>query len=193
MRLFALQTNVNTLAKRFCEADEKVHHITRYHGLAFLGAIVKNTFLTVLIAAAAGAAIWFAAPIGLVLSVAAGMWFVLVFFSILRAYLDWSYDVIIITSEKVIFVDQTSIFHRSITPVHVDNIGAIHTETQFANLLPFGILKISLKQGENKEFVRDYVPDVEQVAAAISSIVTQYQRSRGQEAATTPPSFDATP
>jgi hypothetical protein len=107
------------------------------------------------------------------------LWFVFVFFNLIKAYIDWAYDFILITTDKVILLDQTSFFKREIKPIHIENIGGVSTETQFWDIFPFGTLCIHLKEGMGgQNITKYYVPRARKVAGILSDVVTKYQRKQ---------------
>jgi len=179
VRIFALETDVQKIIKRFCNEGECVHLVTPYHTLSFFFASLRDIVISgVLIGA--GVFSWqMGWPMLATIIVLTVVWFVFVFFNLLKAYLDWAYDCIIVTQDKVILIDQTSIFKQEVKPIYVDNIGGISTSTQFWNLFPFGIVKMHLKEGLGGDsLVLRYVPRASEVAAVISNIVTEYQRKQ---------------
>ncbi len=177
MRIFALETDLEKIKKRFCQDGECVLHTTPFHTLSFLFASLRDIFLTIVFFFGGWAGIAFGLPVLWTVGGLSVAWFILVFFSFLKAYIDWLYDCIIITTDQVILVDQTSVFKHEIRPMHVDNIGAITTTTQFWNMFPFGIIKIHLKEGLGGDtIILKYVPRAEEVAVIITGVVKDYQR-----------------
>ena len=179
MQIFALQTDKNEIIRRFCHDHdgECVVLMTHYHGLSFLFASIREIFLTIILLAIGIVAWIFGFPMAWTLGILALLWFVLVFFNVSKAYLDWYYDFIIVTTDKIILVDQTSIFHRDVMPIHIENIGGISSFTQFWNIFPFGGLCIHLKEGRGgKDITKKYIPRSQEVAGKISDVVTRYQR-----------------
>lgn len=151
--------------------------MTYYHGLSFLFAILREMFLTVVLFGIGIAAWLMEWPMGWTLVILALLWFGFVFFNVIKAYIDWQYDFILVTTDKVVLVDQTSVLHQEIKPIHIENIGGVSTETQFWGLFPFGCIRMHLKEGEGGTYiVKKYVPRAEEVAGKISDVVTRYQR-----------------
>ena len=110
------------------------------------------------------------------------IWFFFVFSSLLKIYIDWRYDFIVVTTDKVILVDQTLFFKQQIMPIHVENIGGISTFTQFWDIFPFGGMFIHLKEGlGGKDVEVKYVPHAQVLAGKISDVVTRYQRHNYQK------------
>lgn len=177
MKFLALETDIEKIKRQFCTMNECHVHQTRYHGLSFLFAIIREVIITlVLFGIGVGAAL-FGIPMFWVLVVLVVIWVCFVFFNVLKAYIDWCFDLILITTDKVILIDQTSIFKQEVKPIHIENIGSISTETQFWNLFPFGIIRINLKEGEGGDTILlRYVPNADDVAAKITDVLTQFQR-----------------
>lgn len=177
MRIFALETDTEKLTKQCLSDGEKVVLMTYYHALSFLFASLREIFTTIIIFTI-GIAFWyFEAPMLWVIFILFIIWFFFVFFNLLKAWIDWRYDFILVTTDKLVLVDQTSIFHQKINPIHLENIGSISSETQFMNIFGFGKIVVSLKEGEGGQSITlKYVPNVEQVSTKISQTVTYYQR-----------------
>ncbi len=177
MRIFALETNVGKLKKKFMAEGEQEILLTYYHGLSFLFASLREIILTALLVAGGIAAVLLGAPPVWTVGILFGLWFVFVFFNLIRAYIDWAYDFILVTTDKIIFVDQTSFFRHEITPLNLESVVGVSAETQFWDIFPFGILSVHLKEGiGNERIVKRYVPHAEDVAAKISDVVTHFQR-----------------
>jgi hypothetical protein len=94
----------------------------------------------------------------------------------LRAFIDWRYDLIIITSDKVIIVNQSSIFHREIRQMHLENFASVTARTQYLNLFPFGKLCFDLKEGVGRSICLNYVPRADFVASRIAECVQCMER-----------------
>lgn len=177
MRIFALETDTEKLKKRFLSEGEQEVLMTYYHGLSFFFASVREMILTIFLVTAGVVAVMLNAPLGWTVSVLFLLWFVFVFFNLLRAYIDWAYDFILVTTDKIIFVDQTSIFRQEIKPLNLENVGGVSTKTQFWDIFPFGIVSVHLKEGlGGDKIIKKFIPRAQEVAAKISEVVTRYQR-----------------
>ncbi|HLD64191.1 MAG TPA: hypothetical protein VI913_04840 [Candidatus Peribacteraceae bacterium] len=177
MRLFALQTDKNQVVERFCHGGESIVRLTHYHWMMFAVGIIQEILVTIGLGILAGMAVFLGMPWGYAAGAFVVTWFAFCFFGILKAYLDWCYDFILITTDKVILVDQTSIFRQTIKPIHLENIGAAGTSTQWWNMFDFGILVLDLKEGEGGGTItKRFVPHARDVAGAISDALTRYQR-----------------
>jgi hypothetical protein len=103
---------------------------------------------------------------------------VLVSYGLLQAYIDWKYDFIFLTTDKLIIVDQSSLFRKSLTPINLENLGDVVAETQWLNLFDFGMLHFALKEGQGPEIVLKYMPHADKLVAMISQQITLYQRRK---------------
>lgn len=177
MHIFALETDVGKIKKQFLSEGEQEVLMTYYHGLSFFFASLREIATTIVLFAIGVVAVVWGAPLGWTVGVLFVFWFLFVFFNLLRAYIDWAYDFILVTTDKVIFMDQTSIFRHEITPINMESVGGVSTGTQFWNVFPFGTLTVHLKEGfGNERITKKYVPRAQEVAAKISEVVTKYQR-----------------
>lgn len=181
MRLFALDTDLSAVKRRFMSEGEQELMIVYHHGLFFAFAVVREAILTLIIIGLGilGYTLGLRADFIAILSV---LWVIFVFAHMLKAYLDWCNDILISTSDKVILIDQTSIFKRTITPISLENFASIVAVTQFFNIFPFGKIVMNLKEGVGDKIILEYIPDHQHVAACISGCVTQFQRRRTQQA-----------
>lgn len=186
MRIFALETDIEKVKQKFCHSGECVLLSTPFHTFSFFFSSLREILITMILFGVGFVAFAYGLPMGWVLGILLFIWVIFVFFNLLKAYVDWLYDFIIVTDHQVILVDQTSIFKNEIRPIHVDNIGAITTSTQFWNIFPFGTLKIHLKEGLGGDTVTlKYVPNAEEVAATITRSVSAHQsRHNGSTQAT---------
>ncbi len=177
MRILALETDPEKIKQQCLSKGEEVVLMTYYHGMSFFFASLREIFVTVFMFII-GLGLWYVgAPMLWVSVVLFFIWFFFIFFNILKAWIDWQYDFILVTSDKLVLVDQTSIIRQKINPIHLENIGSIASETQFWNLFGFGKIIINLKEGEGGQHITlKFVPHVEQIASKISGTVTYYQR-----------------
>jgi hypothetical protein len=179
MKIFALETDAERLCANFCGPNERIVATIRFHGLRFAVQLVVDLFWTAVIiglcvfVARVGVPMGYAALAGLV------AWIILVFFPLLRVFLDWRFDMLLITSEKIVIVDQSSIFHQKIQHLNMENVASTHAETQFWNLFPFGSLRIELKEGVGKGITLRYIPHASRVASMISDVFVSFEQRRG--------------
>ena len=177
MRILALETDIQKVIDQNLSANEEMVLMTYYHPLSFLFSSLREIIITLVFIGAAFLFWYFSAPMLYAIPALIGLWLVFVFLNLLKAWIDWRYDFIMVTTDKLVLVDQTSIIHQKINPIHLENIGSIASETQFWNLFGFGKIVVNLKEGEGGQaIVLTYVPRADQVAAKISQTVTYYQR-----------------
>ena len=195
MRIFALETDKSKIIQKFCHQGECVVLMTYYHGLSFLFAIIREIIITVVLIVVAFIAVAYGAPLWTTIGVLSVLWLIFVFFNLAKAWIDWQYDFILVTTDKVILVDQTSFFKQEIKPIHIENIGSVSTETQFWGIFPFGQIQINLKEGEGGDVItKRYVPRAEEVASKISTVVTNFQRGdQGKQFTNAPEAQTAAP
>lgn len=178
MHFFALETDIEKIKARFlCEGEEQEILTTRYHGLSFLFSSIRELFVTALIFAVGVAAWWFGAPMGYTVLILFAIWFFFVFYNLAKAWIDWRFDFVFITTDKIVVVDQTSIFRHKVNPIHIENVGSVTSETQFWDIFNCGIVRINLKEGEgNEKIILTYVPNAKEVASKVSDVVTRFQK-----------------
>lgn len=177
MRIFALETDVNKIMERFCHGDECEVLRTHFHGMSFALSIVRECLITVVLIGIIIAAFVYGWPLGWTFAITGAVFLFFVVPTTIKAIMDWMYDCIIVTTDKVIFVDQTAFFHNEIKPIQFDNIGGVSTRTQWLGIFSFGEVVIALKEGEGgADVVRRYVPHARDVAGKITEAVTTYQR-----------------
>lgn len=178
MHIFALETDIEKLKKRFLSSEEREIRTVSYHGFRFLASLFRDVILTIVIIASVIGLSFTDVPKLWIIPTAIVLWIFLVFRSLLRSYIDWKYDFILITTDKVIMVDQSSIFRQKITPMNLENFASASAETQFMNLFSFGILHFSLKEGVGEEVKLRYIPNAQDTAACLSDTITTFQRRK---------------
>ena len=178
MRLFALDTRViETICDRYCTKGETQVLLTRYHWLSFILRTIREFIITLILLVVVGIAWSYDWPMIEIIGGAASLWVIFVLFRFLKAFIDWRFDFLFVTSDKIVLVDQTSIFSRNEKPVHLENVGGVSASTQFWDIFPFGKITIHLKEGLGGDSVTIlYVPHAQQVGATIADVVTKYQR-----------------
>jgi hypothetical protein len=178
MQIFALETDIGKLTKRFLSSEETVVRTVHYHWFPFFLACLKNFLFTLIAVALIVGAVTIDLPVLWASVVVGAAWMVFVFFPLLRAYIDWKYDCVIVTSDKLIVVDQSSIFRQKVTPINFESFANASAETQFWNIFPFGRVNLDLEEGAGEPLVLRYIPDAQGVASTISDTVTQFQRRK---------------
>ncbi len=177
MRIFALETNLRKLEEKFLSPGERHVITTFFHWFIFLISVVKYFFITLIIAGLGVTAdVLTAAPWQWTLLAAGIVWLVIVPYPLLTRYIDWKYDFIFVTTTRVIIVNQSSIFRQTVKQLHLENFASVTSQTQFANLLPFGKVIFELKEGHGKELIFKYIPDAPAVADVIADTVALFGR-----------------
>lgn len=181
MHIFALDTDIEGVKRRFLSANEREILTTYRHGFFFFLQIILQLVLTIgLVAAGVALNTWDILPWDIpswwIVGVLVLLWIILAFPTILKAFLDWKFDFIFVTTDKVVLVDQSSIFHHRITPMNLENFASVTAASQFWNLFPFGSLHFQLKEGIGEDITMKYIPNADEVAAKIADTVTLYQR-----------------
>lgn len=181
MRILALDTDIEGVKRRFLSVGEQEILTAYRHGFFFFLQIILQLVLTIgLIAAGVALNTWDILPWDIpswwIIGVLALLWILLAFPTILKAFLDWKFDFIFVTTDKVVLVDQSSLFHHRITPMNLENFASVTAASQFWNLFPFGALHFQLKEGIGEDITMKYIPNADEVAAKIADTVTLYQR-----------------
>lgn len=178
MRLFALDTNATQkICQRYCIEGEAEILLTRYHWMSFFLRSVREFLITLILLGVVYVAWTYEWPLTEIIGSVVALWVVFVLFKVLKAFIDWRFDFILVTTDKIVLVDQTSIFSREEKPIHLENVGGIAAETQCWDIFPFGKITIHLKEGLGGDAVTTYfVPHAQEVAATIVDAVTKYQR-----------------
>lgn len=179
MRIFALETDENKVKSKFIGADETELATIHYHFFKFLGVFVWSALLTAILI---GLSVWLAfllqVPLEWDIGIAVLAWLFLVFPKLFRAIIDWKYDFIVLTTDKLLMVDQSSIFKQKVTPINLESISSASAETQFWNLFAFGILHIDLQESVGAEHRLPYIKFANDIAAKMTAALTAFQRRK---------------
>lgn len=178
MHIFALETDIGKIKRQFLSPDEQELFTVFHHPLEFYLALLRHLFMMAILVALGIFLFEVGLPAPIVFGVLAFVVLLLVPMPLLRSYIDWRYDFLLVTTDKVVFVDQSSLFHRKVTPMNLENFASASAETQFLNLFPFGVLVFNLKEGTGDVVRLRYIPNAADVAARISDVVTQFQRRK---------------
>ncbi len=179
MRILALQTDLSKLKSQFHSPDEREIMTAHFHWFKFFGSFMWSGFFTIiLIALGIWIPIQFDLSVTLVETTVILLWLLVVFPKLLRSYIDWQYDFVVITTDKVVIVDQSSIFRQKVTPINLENVSGVSTETQFWNLFHFGTLHLDLTESAGAEHTLYFVKHAHDVAAAVTEALTNFQRRK---------------
>ena len=175
MRIFALQTNVDDIRRKFLTEGEKEVLFTTKHALAFVWAFLLWTPLTLLVFAVLTfieAQQLLDTVILNALAIAIGVFYL---FFLLNAYIAWRYNFLFVTTQKVVLIENQSFFYSNITPLHLEHIARTTIESQFFGIFNCGILHIYLRapisetKGNPNKFITSYIPHYDDVAAVIEN------------------------
>ncbi|MSR67991.1 hypothetical protein EXS65_04190 [Candidatus Peribacteria bacterium] len=178
MKIFALETDINRVKDRFLAHGEKEIFIVTPHIFSFLIHVIRDILYTVVLLAVIVVAKQANMGGNATMIFFAITWFLFVFFPMIKAYIDWKYDFLLLTTDKLIIVEQTSLFRKSIMPISIENLGDVVAETQWLNLFRFGIIHFALKEGSAPEVVLRYMPNADKLVAKIAEQITLYQRRK---------------
>lgn len=176
MQIFALETNVDRLKQKLFSSEEREVFTVRRHGILFVLRSLWYGTLTLLLIALSLYVIISNLIDPLTISIAIFvLWFVIIFFPWVRAFIDWRYDFIFLTTEKLVIVDQTFIIRRIITSLSLDSIAQVNSHSQWLNLFGFGKLEIAQREGQSENFHLPYLPNVERISTLISDQIATFE------------------
>jgi hypothetical protein len=172
MRILALETSIDALKEKFVVEGEKVVQVTHRHFMAFVVHILWQTLVTILFVA-------------IIITIAVQdfgnaylystfflVWLVVYAYFFFAAYIQWKYNFLIITTQKVVVVEQR-LFYQQINPLRFTRISNTRVESQFGGFFHCGILYLNLmvpeRRGEYLELPHPYIPKPEVVAAVIEN------------------------
>lgn len=179
MRIFALETNIELIKQRFLTSGEHEIFTAHPHGFSFVWNVIWELCVTlVLLSACIYAFSQGALSAGTATIVFLMGWFIFVFFGLVEAYINWKYDFIFLTTDKLVIVDQASLFRKFITPISLENLGDVISQTQWLDLFHFGIIHLTLKEGNGPEIKLVFMTHADKLVSKISSQITLYQRRK---------------
>ena len=189
MKIFALETDVAKFNRTFVSEGEQLLCTIRFHGFVFAVKLITTLFWTALLTTVGIVAWEFAMSGAIIFGIGIVIWLFVLFPPLLRSFIDWRFDVLILTTEKLIVVDQSSVFRREIRQMSLENVASSNAETQFWNLFSFGRLCFDLKEGVGERLCLAYIPHADDVATCIGDALVKFergQRSGGAPAVTMP-------
>lgn len=178
MRIFALETDVDKLKQNFLSHDEKEILMINFHWLRIIPQAFWSLIITILFSAAViGLMTFGVAPLPTML-IAVFFWACIVLPKLIRAYIDWKYDFAMLTTDKIVIVDQSSIFKQKVTPINLENFSHVSAETQWGNLFSFGILHLDLLEGAGAEYKLKFIKQAQIIAPKIAETLMTFQRRK---------------
>lgn len=190
MKIFALETDEEKLIRECLSQDEKVLLRVKFSMFLFVIRSIRALLISAVFIAVGVGFSFMEVPMLWVIDTLVVIWIPVVGWKWLTAYIDWRFDVLVVTSEEVIIIDQSSLFKRRIRQMNLENIATVSAESQYLNLLPFGKVHFDLKEGIGNAIVLGYIPQSQKVASAISDAIVMFQRRSNtvaQAAAPLPP------
>ncbi len=179
VRIFALETDTQKLIASFTGPKEQPVITVFAHWFTFFFVLIQRIFYALILSVIGWLFVQFLeAPLDLTVGVLLIISLVVVWYPLLKKYIDWRYDFIYVTTDKIVLVDQSSVIHQKISQMSLENFGTVSVKTQFLNLFPFGELHMNLEEGGGQEVVLEYVPDVQNVADKISDAIVSFQRRK---------------
>ncbi len=179
MKIFALETNLERVKEHFLAEGEAEIFTVHPHVVSFVWHIAWEFFIAIFLLSACsyGYYIGFLSLTAAIVIFALGSFF-FVPLGLIEAYIDWKYDFILLTTDKLIIVDQMSLFRKSITPISLENLGDVVAKTQWLNLFRFGIISFALKEGNGPDVILHFMPEAEKIVGKIAEQITLYQRRK---------------
>lgn len=178
MKIFALETDVAKLNRSLVSPGEQIVLQARFHGfLFFMRALLAGmlTMIAIAVGTVSGAA---GMPMGIVTAALFVIWLLFVFRPLLRAFIDWRFDELLVTTEKVILVNQSSVIRQEIHQMNLENLASVKALTQFGGILPFGKVHFELKEGVGEGLRLSYIPHAQRACSVIGDCLVQFQRRR---------------
>lgn len=180
MKIFALETDAVKSRQRLVSSGEQVLLEVYYHGFLFSLRVIAFLVQTAVLVAVCAFLVAVGLPLVVVAGVGVLVWLFFLAGRLLAAYIDWRFDTLLVTTEKVVISNQTSIFHVEVRQMHLENIASVTSSTQMMNLAPFGCICFDLKEGTGQRICLKYIPHAAEVATRIAAVVTNFQRQRTQ-------------
>jgi hypothetical protein len=184
MRILALETDIEELKHKFLMEGEKAVLVTHRHFFSFLIPFLARSVVAipVLIAiVAADTFEWWNFGVSAVLML---VWMVIYGYLVMGAYIDWKFNFIIVTTQKVVLVEQKSFFRQQINPLNYEQISNTRVQSQFGGFFHCGIVFINTKTPERggmyMELPYPYIPRPEDVAAVIEHGIAIFRQPMKQ-------------
>jgi hypothetical protein len=186
MRFLALQTDVEEMKKGFLVEGEKELLTTAHHFLSFLAPFAFMTVVTIGMVAVVMALLLFSSEMLLLfLTILLTFWLLFYLYYLVKIYIDWRYNFVIVTTQKIVVIRHHTFLHQYISPVNLDNIASNRVESQWFGIFRCGIICLSLKErqaGSTKEIFLRYIPNHNVVASTIeNAIALASQRTQGEK------------
>ncbi len=178
MHIFALETDDEKLKRELLMEGEEQIMSSGYHWVKFIGCFCWSIFITVVTIAALILSWDYSAPYifnPFSMSIIALLYLWYVFIPAVTSFVDYLYDHIMITNNRIIIIDQASIFTRDIRKMDLENIASVSVKTQWLNMFSFGRIVFDLKEGTGRSITLNYIPHADKVSSCISCCLRDYQ------------------
>lgn len=188
MRVFALQTNVDVLKKRYLVPDEQELLTIHMHVLAFLWPLFGYGLLTIALLSVYAYMVQTGEWQPLYGAVLLLVWICIAIERCVRGFIRWRYNFLIVTTDKVIPVEHRLFFEQEVNPIHLQNIASTKAATQLWGLVRAGILHLHLKEREeaSTRCIRlRFIPCVTDVAGVIENAIVLMRHHAGNSSADT--------
>ena len=177
MQLFALQTDIDRLKARFLVAGEQEIFTVRRHIISFFLHLLRPLIATIVLVAIAIVlfvwgilTMWPAVVLLIVWLVTAARW-------IFDAFINWRYDILFLTTNKLVIVDQESIVRNAVNSMNLEEISSVVAETQWLNLFSFGRLRITPRRAEGEvALMINFIPHPDVLAGSIMGQIASVVR-----------------
>ena len=176
MKILALETDLDKLNRSFLSPGEEIVLAVRFHSFVFVLRTLGSLLMTIVLVGAGTAAISADMPSGVIVPILAIAWAAVPGRALLRALIDWQFDELVVTTDKIIVVDQSSLFRQEIQQMNLENLASVKAITQYWGLLPFGRLHFDLKEGTGKAVKLGYIPRTQRVCSLICDVMVKFQR-----------------
>lgn len=178
MKIFALETDNEKAIQGVLLEGETVVRRIHFHGARFFFACVPAILCIIGLCALVILLGYMGTPNSITLGVAGicfVIWLLKYSWDLLHAFIDWKYDFLMITNKRVVVINQTSILHKDVQKMDLENIASVGSQSQLLDLFTFGKLTFDLKEGVGKRYVYKYIADCDNVAKCISDCLAKYQ------------------
>lgn len=174
MRILALETDLGKLLRQYLGDDEKSIMTGRYSIFLFIMVLLEQIALGAIIFAVGVAGVMLGAPVW-VMTTMIIVWGMFCVTRIVGAYIAWRFNIIFVTSRKVICVFQ-SLIHQRINSMNLFNLGSIISQSQLANIFNFGKIIFLLKSPPDGRMTLTYIVDAQNLSSKITECVANFQQ-----------------
>ena len=187
MKFLALQTDIHALRKQFIPEGEHEIMTVAKHPIVFFAAFIWYTILFIIMSSLRLVTFFYVSDATglMIIDVLSVIVFLLYLYQLIKAYVAWRYNFLIITSDKIVIVEHQSFLRQDVNTVHLENIKRSHAESQFFGIFRCGIVEIRLDEqiGATAQVILlRYIPAADTVVSAIeNAIALRLQITKGQD------------